>query len=182
MEDPTPLLDTPEVVGGLKTRLFQSGAAVRQNPGTPPTPEIPFHNQPNKRGGYPRTGIWILTHTMTVEQKTTETASGPLGLQRSNVRVQWVSVIDSPAEWIGQNICIHIYIYGCGSNLRARVTQVLVFGSIYQGAILVHVFEPQPYGCGPNIDTQNGTLVKGNMDQNPRSPSGFVWKYTFGVP
>ena len=25
------------------------------------------------------------------------------------------------------------------------VTQVLVFGPIYQGAILVHVFEPQPY-------------------------------------
>ena len=29
-------------------------------------------------------------------------------------------------------------------NPRARVTQVLVFGSIYQGAILVHVSEPQP--------------------------------------
>ena len=29
-------------------------------------------------------------------------------------------------------------------NYRARVTQVLVFGSNYQGAILVHLFEPQP--------------------------------------
>ena len=31
-------------------------------------------------------------------------------------------------------------------NQRLRVTQVLVFGSIHQGAILVHVFEPQPCG------------------------------------
>ena len=30
-------------------------------------------------------------------------------------------------------------------NLGARVTQVLVLGSIYQGAVLVHVFEPQPF-------------------------------------
>ena len=28
-----------------------------------------------------------------------------------------------------------------GQNERARVAQVLVLGSIYQGAILVHVFE-----------------------------------------
>ena len=34
---------------------------------------------------------------------------------------------------------------GVAQNLRARVTQVLGFGSIYQGAILVHVFEPQPF-------------------------------------
>ena len=32
-------------------------------------------------------------------------------------------------------------------NLRARVTRVLVFGTIYQGAASVHVFEPQPFGC-----------------------------------
>ena len=31
---------------------------------------------------------------------------------------------------------------GVAQNERARVTQVLVFGSIYQGAILVHLFEP----------------------------------------
>ena len=30
-------------------------------------------------------------------------------------------------------------------NHRARVTQVLVSGSMNQGAILVHVFDPQPY-------------------------------------
>ena len=33
---------------------------------------------------------------------------------------------------------------GVAQNLRARVTQVLVFGSICQCAVLVHVFEPQP--------------------------------------
>ena len=31
-------------------------------------------------------------------------------------------------------------------NERPRVTQVSVFGSIWQGAILVHLFEPQPHG------------------------------------
>ena len=32
---------------------------------------------------------------------------------------------------------------GVAQNLRAKVTLVLVFGSIYKGAALVHVFEPQ---------------------------------------
>ena len=32
-------------------------------PWYPYSPEIPFQNEPNRRGGYPRTGIWILTHT-----------------------------------------------------------------------------------------------------------------------
>ena len=35
---------------------------------------------------------------------------------------------------------------GVAPNQRARVTQRLVFGSICQGAVLVHVFEPQPCG------------------------------------
>ena len=34
---------------------------------------------------------------------------------------------------------------GVAQNSRARVTQILVFGYIYQGSILVHLFEPQPY-------------------------------------
>ena len=34
---------------------------------------------------------------------------------------------------------------GVAQNSKARVTQVLVFGSIYQGAILVHFCEPQPF-------------------------------------
>ena len=34
---------------------------------------------------------------------------------------------------------------GVAQNQRDRVTQVLVFGSIYQGANLVHPFEPQPH-------------------------------------
>ena len=35
----------------------------------------------------------------------------------------------------------------CGSKSKSwGKPQVLVFGSIYQGAILVHVFEPQPIG------------------------------------
>ena len=33
---------------------------------------------------------------------------------------------------------------GVALNQGPRVTQVLVFGSICQGAILVHLFEPQP--------------------------------------
>ena len=33
---------------------------------------------------------------------------------------------------------------GVAQNLRARVSQVLVFGSMHQGAILVHALEPQP--------------------------------------
>ena len=31
-------------------------------------------------------------------------------------------------------------------RVRDRVTQVFIFGSTCQGAILVHVFEPQPFG------------------------------------
>ena len=33
---------------------------------------------------------------------------------------------------------------GVAQNQRTRVTQVLVFGSIYPGA-MVHVFKPQPF-------------------------------------
>ena len=33
---------------------------------------------------------------------------------------------------------------GVAQISRARLTQVLVFGSIYQGAIMVNVFDPQP--------------------------------------
>ena len=35
-------------------------------------------------------------------------------------------------------------MWGVAQNLRARVAQVLVFSSIYQGAMLVYVSEPQP--------------------------------------
>ena len=34
---------------------------------------------------------------------------------------------------------------GVSQNARAGVTQVLVLGSIYQDASLVHTFEPQPH-------------------------------------
>ena len=34
---------------------------------------------------------------------------------------------------------------GVAQNITSGVTQVLVFGSICQGAILVHVFDPQPF-------------------------------------
>ena len=34
---------------------------------------------------------------------------------------------------------------GVVQNSRARITQVLVFGAMYQGAILVHLFEPQTF-------------------------------------
>ena len=40
-----------------------------------------------------------------------------------------------------------------GSELKSRVTQVLVFGPIYQGAMLVHVFEPQPF-CRAHFASQ----------------------------
>ena len=37
--------------------------------------------------------------------------------------------------------------YGSGSKLKSSgKPRVLVFGGACQGAILVHVFEPQPYG------------------------------------
>ena len=32
-----------------------------------------------------------------------------------------------------------------------------------------HFFEPQPFGCGSKNRYQNGTLVSGHMDQNPRT-------------
>lgn len=35
---------------------------------------------------------------------------------------------------------------GVAQNSRARVTRVLVSGSIYQGAILIRLFEPLPFG------------------------------------
>ena len=35
---------------------------------------------------------------------------------------------------------------GVAQNYKARDTRVLVFGSIYQGAMLVHVAEPRPNG------------------------------------
>ena len=41
---------------------------------------------------------------------------------------------------------------GADQNSRARVTQVLV-GAIYQGAILVHVFEPPP--CEERLSNRN---------------------------
>ena len=36
--------------------------------------------------------------------------------------------------------------FGSGSDFKSQVCAVFVFGSIYQGAILVHVFEPQLIG------------------------------------
>ena len=42
-------------------------------------------------------------------------------------------------------ICVYNIYLGVPQNSRARVTQVLVFSYIYQGAILVHVLEPQLY-------------------------------------
>ena len=38
---------------------------------------------------------------------------------------------------------------GVAQKERARVTRVLVFGAIYQSAILVRLFEPQPFGPIP---------------------------------
>ena len=38
-------------------------------------------------------------------------------------------------------------------NSRAGVTQILVFGSIYKGAILVHLFEPHPHSTSPRLLT-----------------------------
>ena len=46
-------------------------------------------------------------------------------------------------------------------NSRARVTQVLVFGSIYQGAVLVPLFEPQPNGTLINHPT--GGFPEGDL-------------------
>ena len=44
----------------------------------------------------------------------------------------------------------HCPIFGYGSKFRNwGKTQVLVFGSICQGAILVHAFDPQPSGTRP---------------------------------
>ena len=44
-------------------------------------------------------------------------------------------------------------------------------------------FQPQlelclPYGCGSKNRYQNGTLVSGNMDQNPRNPSWSILSHT----
>ena len=44
-----------------------------------------------------------------------------------------------------QGVLTHSHV-SVAQNSRARITQVLVFGAMYQGAILVHLFEPQPCG------------------------------------
>ena len=62
---------------------------------------------------------------------------------------------------------------GVAQKLRARATQVLDFGSIYQGAILVNAFELQPYLGGKfNIfwagiiipDVRSQTPLRGHFD------------------
>ena len=37
-------------------------------------------------------------------------------------------------------------------------------------------------GCGSKIGTPNGTLVRGNMDQNLRSPGGLTLTHTLVLP
>ena len=49
---------------------------------------------------------------------------------------------------------------GVAESLRVRVTQVLVVGSIYQGAILVHS-EPQSYPVCFKRDTNRNTDRRG---------------------
>ena len=34
------------------------------------------------------------------------------------------------------------------------------------------------YGCGSKIRAQNGTVVKGNVDRNLRSPGGLILTHT----
>ena len=56
---------------------------------------------------------------------------------------------------------------GMAQNQRAKVTQALVFGSIYQRAIWVHMFEPQPF---TRVLEVVGSLLVGF--QRTKSPEG----------
>ena len=55
---------------------------------------------------------------------------------------------------------------GVGQNERTRVTQVSVFKSSCQGAMLVHVFEPFPYLPIKNNRGRGGQ--RGTADSKPR--------------
>ena len=54
-------------------------------------------------------------------------------------------------------------------KIQARVTRVLVFGSIYPGAMLVQFFEPQPYGNGGGCwgDGTGGTAATWSVQSEP---------------
>ena len=52
-------------------------------------------------------------------------------------------------------VCVSVLVHryartsymSVAQNEKPRITQVLVFGSIYRRAILVHLFEPHAYAC-----------------------------------
>ena len=81
---------------------------------------------------------------------------------------------------------------GVAQISRARVTQLFVFGSIYQAVILVHLFEPQPYvkqspaaplrfiqqlprrsdfGCALLVSFALNPFEAANLEQSPNLPS-----------
>ena len=80
----------------------------------------------------------------------------------ANLQIAGGLELQSPRPSALAVMCAHMDV---AQNLRARVMQVLVFGSIYQGAILVHVFGPQPYA--PNDVT---TLLFQDHKQNMKAP------------
>ena len=55
-----------------------------------------------------------------------------------------------PLKWSKPKKC-EVGVAQNQQNQRARLTQVIVFGSLYQGAILVHAFEPQPSWNGDGL-------------------------------
>ena len=54
---------------------------------------------------------------------------------------------------------------GMAQNYRATVTLVLVVASIYQGAFLVHVFEPQPHGSSQKASVNGTKSLRGPSTQ-----------------
>ena len=73
-----------------------------------------------------KVGPSVRIHSSSIQTSAAQTATGTL--QRSALQLTFAAT---------QN-----YTCGCGSNYR--VMQVLVVGSICQGALFVLVFEPQP--------------------------------------
>ena len=65
---------------------------------------------------------------------------------------------------------------GVAQNSRATVTQVLVFGSIYQGAILAPLFEPQPHCLRRRAFLSGPSLLTGAYGRSFQRQNCFGWQ------
>ena len=68
----------------------------------------------------------------------------------------------------------HTHTHGCGSKLQRQGYAGLIFGSIWQDAILAHLFEPQPHD-----PLKNGVHYGSKVHTQGPSFMGFgcAWKF-----